>query len=555
MVGIVVSVMTRPMLLLLLCLVASLVAGCSSGAGAPESEAAPSTAPASSEPTRPSAPSSPTSTSPRETPVPEPTIPGVTADEQRRARRAVEQMSLAERAGQVIVASYSGTSVPTDLVTREHLAGVITFSENIASVDDLRRDLDGLQRADGRPWPLFTSVDQEGGIVARVGAPLTQFPAFMTYGASRRFDLARAAAEASGEELRAAGFTVVFAPEGDVTSGPDDPTIGSRSAGSDPQVVADAMAAAVEGYQDAGILPVVKHFPGHGSVPADSHLELPVQDAPLERLRRRDLVPFRRAVDAGVPAVMVAHIDVRAVDPGRPSSVSRKVVDGLLRERLGFRGLVVTDSMQMAGLTDRYGTGEAAVLALRAGADVLLMPTDPVVAKRALVDAVRDGRLPPRRLAEAASRVVAQLMHTGAQPAPPASVIGSHQQLSQRVSAAAVTVTDGPCEGRLVGDSVDVSGDPTAVARFEQAARKAGLGVGGGDSVALVGYGGGGASADVVVTTDTPYALGASTAPVKIAAYGETPGAMRAVVDVLLGRAAAPGQLPVPVDGVTRDGC
>lgn len=483
------------------------------------------------------------------------TSAAVTAEEKRRARRAVERLSLAERAGQVIVASYDGTSAPVDLVTREHFAGVIVFSDNIASVDALRRDLTSLQRADDRPWPLFTGVDQEGGIVARVGAPLTEWPTFMSYGASGRTDLARAAAQASGEELRAAGFTVVFAPDADVTSGPRDPTIGSRSAGSDPQVVADMAAAAVAGYRDADVLSVVKHFPGHGSVPADSHLELPVQPAPLPRLRERDLVPFRTVVDAGAPAVMVAHIDVRAVDPGQPSSVSREVVGGLLRGQLGFDGLVVTDSMQMAGLTDRYGTGEAAVRSLRAGADVLLMPADPVAAKRAIVDAVRDGRLPAERLVEAATRVVAQLLHTGATPQPPPDVIGSHQGLSQRVSAAAITVTDGPCSGRLVGESVDVSGDPTAVARFEQAARAAGLGVGGGDSLALIGYGGGGASADVVVTTDTPYALGDSAAPVKIAAYGQTPGAMRALVEVLLGRADAPGRLPVPVDGVARRGC
>ncbi|HET7325654.1 MAG TPA: glycoside hydrolase family 3 N-terminal domain-containing protein [Nocardioidaceae bacterium] len=548
--------MTRTLVLPLIACVAAVVAGCSAGTSTEAGGGSTSSSPGQRTTAAPTSPMpEPTSSEPTTPGGAMPPMPGVTAAEQRRAERAVAQMSLPERAGQVIVASYTGTSAPADLVAGEHLAGVISFSDNIASIADLRRDLARLQRADDRPWPLFTGIDQEGGIVARAGAPLTEFPTFMTYGASGRTDLARAAAEASGEELRATGFTAVFAPDADVTSGPGDPTIGSRSAGSDPQVVADAMAAAVQGYQDAGILPVVKHFPGHGSVPADSHLELPVQDASMRQLRRRDLVPFRRAVEAGAPAVMVAHIDVRAVDPGQPSSVSRKVVGGLLRKQLGFRGLVMTDSMQMAGLTDRYGTGKAAVRALRAGADVLLMPSEPVVAKRALVGAVRDDRLPRRRLTEAATRVVAQLMHTGGTPVPPPSVIGSHQRLSQRVSAAAITVTDGPCQGRLVGQAVQVSGDPTAVGRFERAAREAGLGIGSGDSVALLGYGAGGASADVVVTTDTPYALGASTAPVKIAAFGETPGAMRALVDVLLGEHKAPGRLPVPVDGVSRRGC
>lgn len=538
-------------LLLLVC-AAVLLAACTEPADDPEASGTPSQSPSDA------ATTSPESTSkPRESQhaSPEPTTPGVTVAEERRARQAVRGMSLPERAGQVIVASYSGTTAPAGLVTGEHLAGVISFTENIASVDAVREDLRRLQRADARPWPLFTGIDQEGGVVARAGAPLTEFPTLMSYGASRRTDLAEQAARASGEELRAAGFTVVFAPDADVTTGPDDPTIGSRSVGSEPGLVADVVSAAVDGYETAGILPVVKHFPGHGSVPADSHLELPVQDAGMSRLRQRDLVPFRRAVDDGVPAVMVAHIDVKAVDAGRPSSVSAEVVDGLLRDRMGFAGLVVTDSMQMEGLTDRYGTRESAVAALRAGADLLLMPADPVVAKRAVVDAVREGRLPKRRLFEAATRVVAQLLHVGASEPPPRSVIGSHGDVSRRASAAAITVTDGPCGGRLVGDSVRVSGPPSAVRRFTAAAHAAGLGTGRGDSVALIGYAGGGANADVVVTTDTPYALGRSTAPVKIAAFGETPGAMRALVDVLVGEAPAPGRLPVPVDGVSRRGC
>jgi beta-N-acetylhexosaminidase len=526
----------------MLCLAALVVGLALPGCSSPEDAAGGGPA------TRPASP-------PAAGPAPRAASGTVGAAEQRQARQAVRRMTLGQRAGQVIVAAYGGTQVPAGLVAAEHLAGVITFSENIASVAGLRRDLNRLQASDDRPWPVFAGVDQEGGLVTRVGTPLTQFPTFMTHGASGRTHLAAEAARASGEELRAAGFTVVFAPVADVTSGPGDPTIGSRSAGSDPQQVARVVTAAVRGYESAGILSVVKHFPGHGSVPQDSHLGLPVQRAPLHELRRRDLVPFRAAARAGAPAVMVAHLDVRAVDPDVPSSVSGPVVTGLLRERLGFDGLVVTDSMQMHGLTDRVGSGEAAVRSLRAGADLLLMPADPVAAKQAIVAAVRDGRLPGRRLRDAAARVVAALIDVGATEPPAAGVIGSHGGLSQRVSAAAVTVVAGPCSGRLVGDAVRAEGDATLVAEFEQAAEAAGLGTTGGDRVALIGYGGGAAAADVVVATDTPYPLGSSDARVEVATYGATPGAMRALVDVLLGRARAPGSLPVPVAGVRRPGC
>jgi beta-N-acetylhexosaminidase len=350
---------------------------------------------------------------------------------------------------------------------------------------------------------------------------------------------------------------MVFSPDADVTTGPADPTIGSRSVGSRPRLVARIVTAALDGYRQAGILPVVKHFPGHGSVGTDSHLDLPVQDASMRTLRHRDLVPFRAAIEAGAPAAMVAHLDVRAVDPGTPSTLSRPVITGLLRHRMGFRGLVVTDSMEMGAIIDRYGTADAAVRSLRAGTDVILMPADLPAAHHAIVSAVRSGRLPRARLVEAATRTVALLMHqqAAAGPAPGPQAIGSHRGVSHRASQAAVTVVKGPCSGRLVGRGVQVSGDSEAAAAFRSAARRAGLSTSGGTSVVLLGYGDSASRGDVVVATDTPYALGQSRADSLIATFGDTPGAMRALVEVLLGRHRAPGRLPVPVDGVPRTGC
>ena len=484
---------------------------------------------------------------------------GPSRAELRRAERVAARMPLSHLAGQVIVAQYDGRTAPTALVNGLHLGGVIVMDDNIGSTDALRRSNQALQaaaRKAGRRWPVFIGVDQEGGIVERVKDRATRFPAFMSAGAAGNTRLTSRAAAASGAELADLGFSVVFAPDGDVTSGPSDPTIGSRSASSRPKVVARQMNAAVDGYLSAGILPVIKHFPGHGSVPADSHLELPVQHKTLRQLRASDFVPFRAGAAHGVPSIMVAHIDVRAVDPKTPSSVSRPVVTGLLRGELGFDGLVVTDALNMAGVSDHYSSAQSAVRALNAGNDVLLMPPSPRAAREGIIRAVHNGQLARARLEQAAARQIAVLLHQRDLKPALTRRPGTSGGESYRLSAGAATMASGPCRGRLVGRSVRVSGPPEAVARFEAAAAKAGLRTRSGTRVSLIGYGGGSTSSDVVVTMDTPYALGRSRARVaKIAMYGDTPGAMRALVDVLLGKARAPGQLPVPVRGVQRAGC
>ncbi len=484
---------------------------------------------------------------------------GPTRAELRRALGIAAGMPLPSLAGQVIVARYDGHRAPTALVNGLHLGGVIVMSDNIVSTAALRRSNQTLQtsaRQAGRRWPLFIGVDQEGGIVERVKDRATRFPTFMSAGAARDAGLTRRAASASGAELVNLGFSAVFAPDGDVTSGPSDPTIGSRSAGSRPNLVGRQMSTAVKGYLSAGILPVIKHFPGHGSVPADSHVVLPVQHKTLPELRRSDLVPFRAGVAAGVPSVMVAHIDVRAVDPKTPSSLSRPVVTGLLRRELGFDGLVVTDALNMAGVADHYSSAQSAVRALNAGNDVLLMPPSPRAARDGIIRAVNEGRLSRARLEQAAARQIAVLLHERDLEPALTRKPGTSGGDSYRLSAGAATVASGPCHGRLVGRAVRASGPSEAVARFNAAASRAGLGTRSGARVALIGYQGGARSGDVVVSMDTPYALGRSRARVaKIAMYGDTPGAMRALVQVLLGKARAPGHLPVPVRGVQRSGC
>lgn len=526
-----------------------------------------------------------------------------------RAAQIVARLRLPELAGQVIVAEWRGTRAPVAMVRDLHLGGVIAFDSNVVSATQIKGVNTALTRQVRRAWPLFLGVDQEGGVVERMRSAATRFPTFMSAGAADDTALTRQAYAASGKELRGLGFTVDFAPDADVTSGPGDPTIGSRSASSRPVTVAEQVVAAATGFAESGVLPVLKHFPGHGSVPADSHLTLPVQTKSRDELDTSDLVPFRSAVEAGLPAVMIGHLDVRAIDPRVPSSLSRKVVTDLLRDELGFDGLVVTDSLAMAAVTRGRDPGRTAVQALRAGSDVLLMPPSPAAARTALVRAVQGGTLSRRRLEQSAARQIALLAHlAGGEGAP----VGSARAASRRLSAAAVTVTDGACSGRLVGESVYAYGDPAAVGAFAAAADRAGLGVllrrsppsrlatakpepqrrpqegkrrfklrkqawrkagarrerrldawtaredarvAPGTPVGFSGFHDAPVDGTVAVATDSPWVLGRVSAPTRVATYGDTPGAMDVLVEVLLGKARAPGRLPVRVDGVSRPGC
>ncbi len=392
--------------LLLVGVVSVLASGCSPMPAAvtpDESASAPGTPDATPRPER---------TTPTTDPD-EPTSWGPTLGELAQAREAVAGMSTEELAGQVIVGRYVGTDpvVPAQMVRRLHLAGVCVTSDNVVDEAQVRATTAAVARAhaaDGRDWPAVVGVDEEGGVVSHLRGVATEFPPFasagpaVAQGASGE-RVVTEAARATALELRGLGFTWVFAPVADVTIGAADPTIGTRSPSGDPALAARAVAAAVAGYDEAGLVSTTKHFPGHGSVTADSHEVLPVLGSSLEELRGRDLRPFEAAIDAGAPAVMVAHLDVTALQPGVPSSQAPKVYD-FLRDDLGFEGLAITDSLGMgAALARPY----PAIRSLRAGADLLLMPVDPSQTHQLVVQGLQDGSLPRERVEEAATRVVA----------------------------------------------------------------------------------------------------------------------------------------------------
>lgn len=497
-------------------------------------------------------------------------MPGpATAAQLAAARRDVAKLPLDKLAAQLIVPRQSGTRAPAAATLRTRgYGGYAVFRNNLpagaAAIPAARADnraFTAAVTASGRRWPAFISINQEGGPVTRLDAPMTPFPAVMALGAAGDPALARRVGAASGAELRGLGYTVVLAPDADVTIGASDPTIGIRSAGSDPRRVAQISNALAAGYVEAGIVPTLKHFPGHGSVKADTHVGTVRQSATRAQLRARDLVPFAEGARAGAPAVMTAHIVLSAVDPARPATVSSGVLTGLLRKELRFSGLIVTDALEMGAISSRYGSGPAAVAAVQAGADVLLMPADPQAAVNGLVQGVRTKKVSRARLEESAARMVATLRARVHNPPSP-SAPGSHRSVATAVAKASITKLGGACKARLVGRSIAVSGSTAADrAALTKAARAAGLATGSGTSVVLrtgSAYraaepskrttAGGPVSGDVIVALDAPYTLARDRARVaKLATFGRTPATFTALVDVLLGRQPAKGKLPVAV--------
>ena len=277
--------------------------------------------------------------------------PFATVEENERARELVAGMSLLEKAGQVIVATYAGHGSPAATIRRYHLGGAVPVGDNIGSISQITKVVRSIRAADQpRGYPAFVGIDQEGGRVTRIA---NGSPSFMTAGAARQPTLTRNLARAMGLEMRGLGFTAVLSPVADLTVGRADPTIGTRSAGSGPNVAASQVTAATNGLLSAGVIPTLKHFPGHGSVTTDTHVDLGVQRRSLAEMRRQDLVPCARAIAAGAPAVMPGHIVVPAIAPRVPASLSWRITTDLLRRQLGFRGLVVTDSLGMGAIVRR----------------------------------------------------------------------------------------------------------------------------------------------------------------------------------------------------------
>ncbi|WP_405950478.1 glycoside hydrolase family 3 protein [Streptomyces prunicolor] len=311
----------------------------------------------------------------------------------------------------VLQPGFPGTTAPDWLLRRlgEGLASVGLFGRNIASPDQLS-SLTAQLRSERDD--VLVAIDEEGGDVTRLEARTgSSFPGNHALGAVDDVNLTREVAHELGRRLAECGVNLNWAPSADVNSNPSNPVIGVRSFGADPELVARHTAAYVTGLQSAGVAACTKHFPGHGDTAVDSHHALPRIDADSPVLERRELLPFRAAIAAGTRAVMSAHILVPTLDPDRPATLSLSILTDLLRGRLGYDGLIVTDGMEMQAIAATYGIERGSVLAIAAGADAICVGgglADDETVRRlrdALVGAVRSGELPEERLAEAAERV------------------------------------------------------------------------------------------------------------------------------------------------------
>ena len=357
----------------------------------------------------------------------------------------VDDLSLDEQIGQMLFLGWGGPNCTVQInaqaekcVRDLHAGGMILMGRNVqkqtqplppidaSAVREMNTSLQNMA-----PVPLLIATDQEGGRVARFGSsPFTRMPSARQIAqAGDPHGVAKEAARVTARELAAVGLNMNFAPVADVNSNPQNPVIGDRSFGTTPQTVTPLVLAQMAGYENGGVLPCPKHLPGHGDTALDSHHDLPVLPFSLEEMEARELVPFRAAVAARVPALMTAHIVFPALDADYPATLSRSILTGLLREQMGFNGLIITDCLEMRAVSDKWGTPRAAVLAAVAGADMLLIchtQAKQEEAFAALQTAVQTGELSRARVREAASRVLAaKQMVQAFGDAPPLSVIGS----------------------------------------------------------------------------------------------------------------------------------
>lgn len=328
-------------------------------------------------------------------------------------RIQLDGMSVDEKIGQLLFFGFDGMAPDEqalDMISRYRPGGLIIMGANVESSSQLAKLVDALKAGTEKYGiPAFIGVDEEGGRVSRMPPELKDMPAALKVGKTGDPGHAEGMGRVIAEELKAFGFNMDFAPVLDIWSNPKNTVIGDRAFGTDPETVGKMGIPVMKGLADGGIIPVVKHFPGHGNTVADSHKELPVSDSGVERLKSFELKPFEEAVASGADAVMIAHILLEQVDDQYPASLSKAVITDLLRNQMGFDGVVITDDMTMGAIAKNYGLEEAAVKAVQAGCDLLLVvhgyDREAQVAE-SLKNAVQNGEISEERLDESVYRIL-----------------------------------------------------------------------------------------------------------------------------------------------------
>lgn len=360
-------------------------------------------------------------------------------------------LTLEEKIGQMLVVGFHGHEPPPhilDWLREGRIGGVILFARNIDTPQQVAELIEALH--DAAKHPILVAIDQEGGVVARLREGFTESPGAMALGAADDPKLTEEVSAVLAMEMRALGINWNLAPAIDLTHDIRNPSVGVRSLGSDPLHVRRHALAQVRGFQGAGVAATAKHFPGKADTPVDPHVTLPVIEGPLDDLWDTDLVPFRAVCDTGVAAVMITHVQFKALEPVYPSTLSPAIIQGLLRRDMGYRGLAVTDCMEMKAVTDAYGPGESAVQAARAGANLVLFShtrEHQEAAYDALLEAAHTGRLPVERVDYSVARINEVKRRFASGGRPPLTVIRrpSHLETVGRAArAGAVLLRDRP---------------------------------------------------------------------------------------------------------------
>ncbi|WP_150273789.1 beta-N-acetylhexosaminidase [Paenibacillus tepidiphilus] len=398
-----------------------LLGGCSSnvntGSPAAGSASTPqSTAAAPSEPggaASPTSPATPAETAPT-TATPAMTTPAATASPLSAAEETLASMSLEQKIGQMLLVGIDGTKLDAkarSMISEDQVGGIILYADNISGLKSMVSLINELKRSNrGNPAPLWISVDQEGGKVSRLPKEYATFLANGTVGAQGDSRTAGTMGRLLARAVKSAGFNMNFAPVLDIASNPDNPIIGTRSFGSTAEQVTDLGIAEMKGIADEGVVPVVKHFPGHGDTSVDSHLELPVVNKSRDELAALEWLPFQAAVQEQADAVMIAHILFPQLDPDKPASLSVPVIKELLRGEMGYQGVVITDDLTMGAIVKNYTLAAAAVDTVQAGSDILLVAHEygnEQAVRKALLAAVKDGTITEARIDESVLRILA----------------------------------------------------------------------------------------------------------------------------------------------------
>jgi beta-N-acetylhexosaminidase len=323
----------------------------------------------------------------------------------------MEKMTLDEKVGQLVVAGFYGTEIGTTttrLITEAKVGGIIFFGRNITTSSQLVAVLNGFKSIESK-IPLFLSVDEEGGSVHRLPDDLVNLPNARSFAKRNILNITYDLGVAIGYALNQYGFNVNYAPILDVVKNTMTSSIGSRSFSADPVVVSELGMLMAAGMESQNVIPVVKHFPGHGNTSTDSHAGIPVLYSTLDQLKKLELAPFAYAIERKIPAIMVGHIALSAFDRNLPASISYPILTGLLRGSMGFEGVIFTDDLGMGAISAKYTQAQAAVLSILAGADVVLVShgiRDPFNVVAALKKAVLDGRISQARLEASVRRIL-----------------------------------------------------------------------------------------------------------------------------------------------------